>query len=62
MENNIVNPPRRAPRKKLANPRTQLDRGDWIEAAIDVLGREGVSGLRVEVLAKRCGVTKGSFY
>lgn len=42
--------------------RTQLDREHWIEAAIDVLAREGVAGLRVEVLAKHCGVTKGSFY
>ena len=43
-------------------PRPQLDPDHWIEAAIDVLAREGVSGLRVEVLAKHCGVTKGSFY
>ena len=43
-------------------PRTQLDPERWVETAIDVLAREGVSGLRVEVLAKRCGVTKGSFY
>lgn len=43
-------------------PRTQLDRERWIEAAINVLAREGVAGLRVEVLAKHCGVTKGSFY
>lgn len=62
MENLPVNPPRRAPRKKLPNKRTALDRGDWVEAAIDVLGRDGIGGLRVEVLAKRCGVTKGSFY
>jgi AcrR family transcriptional regulator len=62
MENPAVNPSPRAPRKKLATTRTALDRRDWIEAAIDVLGREGVGGLRIEVLAKRCGVTKGSFY
>jgi AcrR family transcriptional regulator len=42
--------------------RTQLDPERWIVAAIDVLAREGIAGLRVEVLAKRCGVTKGSFY
>ena len=30
--------------------------------AVDVLSEEGIAGLRVEVLAKRCGVTKGSFY
>ncbi len=40
----------------------QLDRGDWIEAANTVLAKDGVGGLRVEVLAKACGVTKGSFY
>ena len=62
METDAVNPPPRPTRRKLASPRTQLDRGNWIESAIDILAREGVSGLRVEVLAKRCGVTKGSFY
>lgn len=43
-------------------PKAQLDRNDWVEAAIDVLAKGGVGGLRVEVLAKTCGVTKGSFY
>jgi AcrR family transcriptional regulator len=43
-------------------PRTQLDRNGWIEAAIDVLAEHGLDGLRVEVLAKNFGVTKGSFY
>jgi len=43
-------------------PRIQLDRQDWIEGAIDVLAEHGVGGLRVEVLAKNFGVTKGSFY
>ena len=42
--------------------RTQLDRNDWIEGAIEVLADQGVAGLRVEVLAKNFGVTKGSFY
>lgn len=42
--------------------RPQLDPESWIDIAIDVIAKEGVSGLRVEVLAKRCGVTKGSFY
>lgn len=49
-------------RRKTPAPRTQLDRNDWIEAAIDILAQEGVTGIRVEVLAKQCGVTKGSFY
>lgn len=42
--------------------RQQLERGDWIEAALDVLAEEGLDGLRVEALAKGFGVTKGSFY
>ncbi|MBK5914947.1 TetR/AcrR family transcriptional regulator [Rhodocyclus purpureus] len=42
--------------------RTQLERKDWIEAAFDALADHGIDGLRVEALAKRCGVTKGSFY
>lgn len=49
-------------RKKLDTPRSQLDRSDWIELAIDTLAKEGVGGLRIELLAKRRGVTKGSFY
>jgi AcrR family transcriptional regulator len=62
METRSVNPRTRPVRRKLASPRVQLDRGNWIESAIDVLAREGLGGLRIEVLAKRCGVTKGSFY
>lgn len=42
--------------------RTSLDRAGWVEGAVDVLANEGFGGLRVEVLAKSFGVTKGSFY
>lgn len=42
--------------------RIQLDRDAWIEQAFDVLAQDGVAGLRVEVLAKKLKVTKGSFY
>lgn len=66
MENNTVKPlagkkPMK-PRSKVAAVRTQLDPERWVEAATELLAKEGVSGLRVEVIAKRCGVTKGSFY
>src|ERR1700687_5210411 len=38
-------------------------RGDaWIEAGFKELARSGVEGVRVEVLAKNLGVTKGGFY
>ena len=64
MENKPVKPslitiPAKA-RGQAQTPRPQLDR--WIQSAIDVLAKEGISGLRIEALAKHCGVTKGSFY
>ena len=43
-------------------PRTALDREAWIKGAIAILAEHGAERLRVEVLAKRLGVTKGSFY
>lgn len=42
--------------------RAQLDRDGWVEGAVAVLSEEGMNGLRIEVLAKNFGVTKGSFY
>jgi AcrR family transcriptional regulator len=49
--------------KKPAKPvRVMLDRDAWIKAAVTILAEHGADGLRVEVLAKRLGVTKGSFY
>src|SRR4029434_6679699 len=34
----------------------------WIEAGLEEIARTGVEGVRVEVLAKSLGVTKGGFY
>lgn len=42
--------------------RTALDRDAWIQGALGVVAAEGMDGLRVETLAKKLGVTKGSFY
>lgn len=39
-----------------------LDRAAWIKGALSALSEEGHAGLRVETLAKRLHVTKGSFY
>jgi AcrR family transcriptional regulator len=43
-------------------PRSTLDRDAWVAAASKVLATHGVEGVRVEDLAKRLSVTKGSFY
>jgi AcrR family transcriptional regulator len=41
---------------------TDVKRDSWIEAGFKELARSGVDGVRVEVLAKNLGVTKGGFY
>jgi AcrR family transcriptional regulator len=40
----------------------KLGRQDWIKAGLAVLAESGVEAVRVEPLAKRMQVTKGSFY
>ncbi|WOH67024.1 TetR/AcrR family transcriptional regulator [Bradyrhizobium sp. BWA-3-5] len=46
-----------------ADPRTgEVHSERWIEAGLEEIARTGVEGVRVEVLAKKLGVTKGGFY
>jgi len=46
-----------------ASPQTTtLDADAWIEAAFDVLAEGGIDAVRIDPLAKRLGVTRGSFY
>lgn len=42
--------------------RTNLSREDWILAAQRVLVKGGVDAVRVDLLAKELGITRGSFY
>ena len=42
--------------------KTRLTREDWANAALKAIAREGLKAVAVEPLAKRMGVTKGSFY
>jgi AcrR family transcriptional regulator len=46
--------------KRLGEP--TLTAADWAEAALQLIAEKGVAGLRVDALARRLGVTKGSFY
>lgn len=41
---------------------SRLERNDWVLAAVDVLKQEGVDRVKVDPLAKKLGVTRGSFY
>src|SRR5690606_33808515 len=40
----------------------RLSAGDWAQTALDVIAEQGVGAVAVEPLARRLGVTKGSFY
>jgi len=42
--------------------RGRLSANAWVEAALDLIAEQGVAALAVEPLARRLGVTKGSFY
>ena len=41
---------------------SEVTRDGWIEAGLAAIASHGVEGVRVEVLAKDLGVTKGGFY
>lgn len=40
----------------------RLSRQDWIDFALATLAREGFQALKADVLAKKLGVSRGSFY
>lgn len=42
--------------------RTPLTPADWEQAALVLIAEKGINGLCVEPLARRLGITKGSFY
>jgi AcrR family transcriptional regulator len=50
------------PTRKTAVPEARLSAADWEAAALDALADSGLAGVAVEPLARRLGVTKGSFY
>jgi AcrR family transcriptional regulator len=48
------------PRSAPASSRLSVD--DWIDAGLALLAEEGPSGVKIDRLCVRLGVTKGSFY
>lgn len=40
----------------------RLERSDWVRAATEVLAHEGKDAVRIENLAKKLRISKGSFY
>ena len=49
-------------RKSAVHEAGTLDRAAWIAAALRTLAARGIEDVRVEVLARELGITKGSFY
>jgi AcrR family transcriptional regulator len=54
--------PRQAAKLQKPAAEAPLGRKDWIDAAIVMLAEDNVEALRVDTLAEKLGVTKGSFY
>ena len=48
--------------KNAASPRELLTPQAWVDAASEVLVDQGIDHVRVDVLARQLGVTRGSFY
>jgi len=44
------------------NERTTLSADDWAREALELIAEQGIQALAVEPLARRMGITKGSFY
>lgn len=42
--------------------KSRLSASDWEQAALDLIAENGIGAVAVEPLARRLGVTKGSFY
>jgi len=40
----------------------RLNKESWLALALEVLSQEGRAKIQIEYLAKKLGVTKGSFY
>ncbi len=41
---------------------SRLSAEDWIAGGLALLAEEGLAGIKIDALARRLGVTKGSFY
>ncbi len=51
-----------AERRAKSSGKRKLAPQDWVKAALEVLASQGIEGVRVDTLARKLGVTKGSFY
>ena len=60
--NQRMNESSASPAEPRGTRNSRLSADDWAQAALDLVAEQGVSAVAVEPLARRLGVTKGSFY
>ncbi len=48
--------------KQQVHPKPRLTRSDWVNAGIEMLAEEGIGAVKVDRLAAKLGITRGSFY
>ncbi len=53
---------RAAAKTTTKNERATLSAADWEQAAVELIAEKGVQAVAIEPLARRMGITKGSFY
>jgi AcrR family transcriptional regulator len=58
----VDNSKRPARQRRAAKESTRLTAEDWLQLALDVLNEQGIGAVKVLPLAKRLGVSRGSFY
>jgi AcrR family transcriptional regulator len=51
-----------AKENKLPGARGKSTRSDWLDLAVDSLTQEGIDHVKIQVLAKKLGVSRSSFY
>ncbi len=51
-----------APSNTAIVEKNRLSSSDWQQAALDALSEGGLQNIAIEMIARRLGVTKGSFY
>jgi len=46
----------------MKSPKQRISKQEWLQTGLEILEREGVSGVRVERMARALGIAKSGFY
>lgn len=62
VDNKVNNKPPHVLTNGVKEKKARLSADDWAQGALELMAEQGVAAVAVEPLARRLGVTKGSFY